>query len=280
MKLKDQLPKLMDAFPVNNSYCNHVDFLWGLNVKKDVNDPIKGILNTTDDTNWVYTGPNPTMTNEISTGDKHTKVQITVVRPPQEPTSILNFVPGLDYFAENLEAIITNAMPRFVKENDVTVFEQERDLQKALFRSLIEFVKSSEIEYGQLMDDLVDEIFDWTDREIADARQTVKSHAKKIAFLINGKMAYVDKTVTNEVGRAGSFVIGSVGKAENFVVGGVGKAESFVVGTAVKAEQSVVSSMVKAENFVSYGLNQAEWSVGNAFKITTRRLNRVFWFLK
>lgn len=63
MKLKTQLPKLMDVILVNNSNCNHLDFLASLKVNEHINNPIKEILHKTDDTKWIYSGPNPNMTN-------------------------------------------------------------------------------------------------------------------------------------------------------------------------------------------------------------------------
>lgn len=66
MKLKAQLPKVMNTIPVNNPHFNHVDFLWSINVKQQVNNPVKEILRNTDDMEWKYLGPGPTMVNEIN----------------------------------------------------------------------------------------------------------------------------------------------------------------------------------------------------------------------
>lgn len=59
MRLKAQLPKLVDVILVKNPYCNHVDFLWSLKVNEHVNNPVKEILKKTDDINWEYLGPSP-----------------------------------------------------------------------------------------------------------------------------------------------------------------------------------------------------------------------------
>lgn len=65
MRLKSQLPKLMDAVMIDNPYCNHVDFLWSLKVNEHVNDPIKETLRKTDDVNWKYSGPNPPKSKDV-----------------------------------------------------------------------------------------------------------------------------------------------------------------------------------------------------------------------
>lgn len=57
--LKAELPKIVDVILVNNSHCNHLDFLFSLKVTEHVNDPIKEILRMTDDPGWVYSGPSP-----------------------------------------------------------------------------------------------------------------------------------------------------------------------------------------------------------------------------
>ncbi|CAH1737543.1 unnamed protein product [Aphis gossypii] len=65
MRLKSQLPRLMDAVMIDNPYCNHVDFLWSLKVNEHVNDPIKETLRKTDDVNWKYSGPNPPKLKDV-----------------------------------------------------------------------------------------------------------------------------------------------------------------------------------------------------------------------
>lgn len=56
MRLKAQLPKLLDVILVKNVYCNHVDFLWSLKVNEHINDPVKEILQKTDNIDWKYSG--------------------------------------------------------------------------------------------------------------------------------------------------------------------------------------------------------------------------------
>uniref|UniRef100_A0A2S2P304 Lipase 3 n=1 Tax=Schizaphis graminum TaxID=13262 RepID=A0A2S2P304_SCHGA len=65
MRLKSQLPRLIDAVMIDNPYCNHVDFLWSLKVNEHVNDPIKETLRNTDDVNWKYSGPNPPKLKDV-----------------------------------------------------------------------------------------------------------------------------------------------------------------------------------------------------------------------
>lgn len=268
MRLKAQLPKLMDVFPVNNSYCNHVDFLWSLNVTKQVNDPIKEILNTTDAMDWKYSGLNPTAVN---TADPKAN-KISFERPPN-PSNNLDFIPSLDYFVENLDVIIANTMPQSVNENDVAEFLRERDLQKMLFANVIDFIKSTEKLYNRLRDEFTNEISDWTDDTMAGisvAQNTVETHVKKTTVLLKDKVKYAGKTV-----------VAGVANAENAVVVGVSKAENFVVGGVAKAEKSVVGSIVQADYFLNYGLNKANQTVANIFNsVWSRKLNRAFRFLK
>ncbi|XP_025198658.1 lipase 3-like [Melanaphis sacchari] len=66
MRLKSQLPRLIDAVMIDNPYCNHVDFLWSLKVNEHVNNPIKETLRKTDDVSWRYSGPNPPKSKEGS----------------------------------------------------------------------------------------------------------------------------------------------------------------------------------------------------------------------
>lgn len=145
MRLRDQLPMLMDAFPVDNPYCNHVDFLWSLKVNEHVNDPVKGILRKTDAAGWRYSGPSPSAVagSRHGTGGggcapaANGTVRSSTADDP-------NFVAGLDYFAENLDAIIASAMPRTVARGDRADFERERELQKFVFGKLIDFVNAAE----------------------------------------------------------------------------------------------------------------------------------------
>jgi hypothetical protein len=142
MRLKDQLPQLMDVFSVDNPYCNHVDFLFSVKVNEHVNDPVKGILRKTDAMGWRYSGPSPSAGGSQVTGDCDcAPTNGTTVNPISASDS--NLVPDLDYFAENLDAIIASAMPRTVGHDDEVDFVRERELQKFVFGKLIEFVNSA-----------------------------------------------------------------------------------------------------------------------------------------
>jgi len=65
MKLKSQLPRLMDAVMIDNPYFNHLDFMWSIEVNERVNDPIKETLRKTDNMDWEYSGPNISQSKDI-----------------------------------------------------------------------------------------------------------------------------------------------------------------------------------------------------------------------
>ncbi|XP_008186492.2 lipase 3-like [Acyrthosiphon pisum] len=65
MKLKSQLPRLIDAVMIDNPYFNHLDFMWSTEVNERVNDPIKETLRKTDDMDWEYSGPNIPQSKDI-----------------------------------------------------------------------------------------------------------------------------------------------------------------------------------------------------------------------
>ncbi|XP_025198770.1 lipase 3-like isoform X2 [Melanaphis sacchari] len=263
LKLKAQLPMVLDAFPANSPYFNHVDFLWSSNVTEQINNPIKEILLKTDDLAWTYTGP--------ATSAVTVDAVVPVDRPPIKQTELkplsgaMNLAPSLEFFAENLDAIIASTMPQPVDERDAAVFEREREQQKLLFGGVIKFAQAAEKKYGQLREEITNEITGWAD----DVATGAEARVKQTAVLVNDKIAL-----------AGNSVAGAVGKAENFVVGGMGKAENFVVGGVGKAEQSVVAGIGKAQNYVNYGLFKADRTVGNAMNATVGRVSRVFWFWK
>jgi len=134
------------------------------------------------------------------------------------------------------------------------VFELEREQQRLLFGGVIRFAQAAEKKYGQLREDITNEISGWTD----DVTSGTESRVKQTAVLVNGKIAL-----------AGHSVAGAVSKAEHFVVGSVGK-----------AEQSVVVGIGKAQNYVNYGLNKADRAVNSALNGTVGRVSRVLWFWK
>ncbi|XP_050061069.1 lipase 3-like isoform X2 [Aphis gossypii] len=251
LKLRAQLPMVLDAFPAKSPYFNHVDFLWSTHVTEQINNPVKEILQKTDNLGWTYTGTAATAVP--------VNAAVPVHRPPNQMQlnpvpGIMNLAPGLEFFAENLDAIIASTMPQPVDERDAAVFEREREQQKLLFGGVIRFAQAAEKKYGQLKEEITNEITGWAD----DVATGAETRVKQTAVLVNGKIAL-----------AGHSVVGAVGKAENFVVGGVGK-----------AEQSVAMGIGKAHNYVNYGLNKADRAVGNALNATVGRVSRVFWFWK
>lgn len=256
MKLKAQLPMVVDAFPAKSPYFNHVDFLWSSNVTEQINDPIKATLQKTDDLGWTYSGPAATATAVAVDADVpagyRPPIQTLQLNPPSG--GAVDLAPSLEFFAENLDAIIASTMPRPADERDAAAFDREREQQRLLFGGVIRFAQAAEKKYGQLREEITNEIAGWAD----DVATGAESRAKQTAVLVNGKIAF-----------AGQSVAGAVGKAEHFVVGGVGK-----------AEQSVVVSISKAQNYVNYGLNRADRAVGDALNATVGRVGRVFWFWK
>lgn len=266
MKLKNQLPKLMDAFPVNNVYCNHVDFLWATNVTEEINDPIKKILHKTDDAHWKYSGPSSV------TIDGNREKTTDLVTPAVYPTNYQNFVPGLDFIADNIDTIISNAMPRTIDECDAAEFEQERKVEKALFGGLIEILKSAENKYV----DHVDEITDWTD----DVTFGVVTRLNGMRNILEDRAEQTSALINNQLSTASKSTINGIIVAENSVSRGVKTAEKFVVGGVKKAEQSVVNGVTKTNDYVNYGMSKANQAVGNSINTALKTLNRVFQFMK
>lgn len=158
MRLKNQLPKLMDVILIDSPYFNHVDFLWSLNVNKLVNEPVKEILNKTDDINWVYSsGPNPSMTsvkNVNFASDKKKMVNISDKRPTNSVNQLK--YSSLKNISDNLDSIIESIMPRPMNDNDMAEFKRQSERQKILLGVLIELFKSFERNYGENRLDLND----------------------------------------------------------------------------------------------------------------------------
>lgn len=140
MRLKAQLPKLLDVILVNNSYCNHLDFLASLKVNEHINDPVKKILQTTDSVDWKYSGPNPEMDNIIRDTEFRWNTTAVKLQPPS-PINHHNFTGDLDDFRKNLDAVVTSVMPRRINKRDVEDFERERKQQTSLLRNTINFFR-------------------------------------------------------------------------------------------------------------------------------------------
>lgn len=132
--LKSQLPKLMNFILVDNPYCNHLDFIWSINVNSQINDPIKAILKETDDMDWKYTGPSPSTMNQETSNDA---LSNTIDRMP----NVINNMDNLEFFEDNLDTIITQTMPRSIEQNGTTEFQQQRKFLNIILRKLLKFVK-------------------------------------------------------------------------------------------------------------------------------------------
>lgn len=112
MDLKAELPKLLDVILVNNTYCNHLDFLFSLKVNEHVNDPIKEILRTTDDLGWVYSRPSTRVVREIGNDIREDPDELspsTVTDP--------NVVSVSNILAENSNVVTANTSSRLVIDN-------------------------------------------------------------------------------------------------------------------------------------------------------------------
>ncbi|VVC24412.1 Partial AB-hydrolase lipase domain,Alpha/Beta hydrolase fold [Cinara cedri] len=287
MRLKVQLPQLMDAIQVNSPYCNHVDLLWSLNVNEQVNNPVKEILQKTDRMDWSYSGPNPsaTVVQESNSVGNHRNTDKTV-NLLSDPKNTVRLVTGLDFFAENLDTIIASTMPQLLNETDAADFEREQELQKILFGNMINFFKSTGTKYGKLREDFTNEITDWTDdmttgvlTEVANTQNIVETHIQNTQIMIDNQVNVVvdavsktenivvssanvaENVIVDGISKTKNTVTSSVDKAENFIVNGVRNAENLVVTGVGKAEHFVVTGVGKAENFVTNGVNKAEQSV-------------------
>lgn len=154
MRLKSQLPRLIDAVMIDNPYCNHVDFMWSLKVNEHVNDPVKETLRKTDDVDWKYSGPNPSkdtldVGGNVSAGYIGGSGNISIsedIRIAGGNISGSGAPLNLDYIAKNLGRIIRDIMPMSM-EGDAADFKQERELQETLLADAIEFVRLVQKKY-------------------------------------------------------------------------------------------------------------------------------------
>jgi len=162
MRLKSQLPKLMDFVPVDSPRCNHVDFLWSLDVTKQVNAKVTEILLKTDHADWEYTGPpSGSCTDTEGTGGNDS--QTTKERQPNSTGDhhvYVNFAPGPGCSAMNS----SGGTP--VQRDDDKLADHVRGrklLQKLqLLDNLIVLLKSTETKYHRLRNGLTREFSEWT----------------------------------------------------------------------------------------------------------------------
>ncbi|XP_001952550.2 lipase 3 [Acyrthosiphon pisum] len=159
MRLKSQLPKLMDFVPVDSPRCNHVDFLWSLDVTKQVNAKVAEILQKTDHADWEYTGPpSGSCTDTDGTGGNDS--QTTKERQPNSTSDhnvYVNFAPGPDCPAMNS----SGGTP--VQQDESELVRGRKLIQKLqLLDNLIVLLKSTETKYHRLRDGLTREFSEWT----------------------------------------------------------------------------------------------------------------------
>ncbi|VVC24411.1 Partial AB-hydrolase lipase domain,Alpha/Beta hydrolase fold [Cinara cedri] len=144
-KLKDQLPKLMDFFPVDNPYCNHVDLLWSKDVTIKINNPVKEILLKTDDMDWIYPGPNFSLDTKDTSYNNVEKI-IYNGNLSLYPTTNSYDLLGLDFFKGNLDTLIRNTMPISIDDNDTEEFERQRKVLNVVLENMIDFSVSIDTE--------------------------------------------------------------------------------------------------------------------------------------
>lgn len=149
----------MDFILVDNPYCNHLDFMWSINVNSQINDPIKAILKETDTLDWKYTGPSPSTVIQETNNDEPSN---TVDRMPNSINNMEN-LPDMDFFEDNLDTIITKTMPRSVEKNDITEFQRQQAVLNIILRNLMNFVKSIDMKKKSLRDGFTNELSEWND---------------------------------------------------------------------------------------------------------------------
>lgn len=244
MKLKAQLPMLLDAFPVDNPYCNHVDFMWSTDVTKLVNDPIRRSLGRTDDPDWEYSEPDPRMKPvQLETVGRNEVCNVSAVADGQ------NFELSMDYMLDNLDAIIANTMPQLVDQSDVVTFKREMEMQKVVFTDLI---RSAKDQYSRSRDSLVNGISD----KVSAARAEAETQVKRAGQLIGDKVSSGGQLIGDKVSSAGQLIGDKVSSAS----------------------KSVTTGLAKAEKSLADGVNKAERAVGNALKTSLNKVINVFSF--
>lgn len=153
----------MDFVSVDSPRCNHVDFLWSLDVTKQVNAKVTEILQKTDHSDWKYTGPSEdSCTADVDgTGDNDSST--TKGRQPNSTDNHhenVNFAPVPDCSVKHS----SGAIP--VQQRDDKSAELARGwklMQKVqLLDNLIVLLKSTETKYHRLRDGVSKEFSEWT----------------------------------------------------------------------------------------------------------------------
>ncbi|XP_022181050.1 lipase 3-like [Myzus persicae] len=213
MRLKSQLPKLMDFVPVDSPRCNHVDFLWSLDVTKQVNLKVTEILQKTDHAAWEYTGPPSGSCSTDGTSDSDSPT--TKGRQSNstgDHHEYVNFAPGPDRSAENSSGEIP--LQRDVDDKSAEVVLGRKLLQKMqLLDNLIALLKSTETKYHRLREGLTREFSEWTHgaRNAAGTRRGAGSNsAAGLEDSVAGAKT-TEQTITVTSRRVG------IGKVSDFV---------------------------------------------------------------
>lgn len=152
MRLKSQLPKLMDVILIDNPYFNHFDFLWNLKVNILINDPVQNILNKTDAIDWVYSGPNHNMISPKNVNSDHNKKEMTNGNDEKLLNSIddLKFKLDFNNNKEKLNEITSISTPLPSNIKDLIKFKRKIESHKILLDNSIKFPKYSQRKYERL----------------------------------------------------------------------------------------------------------------------------------
>lgn len=158
MRLKSQLPKLVDVVPVDSSRCNHVDFLWSLEVTKQVNVKVTEILQKTDHPDWEFTGPPAGPCEDITTDNDGPAIKGQQPNSTNDHHELANFVLVPEYSSG------VTPVQRDVDDDESADLAREQRLQQKvqMFGNLIMLFKSTETKYQQLRNGLTREFSEWT----------------------------------------------------------------------------------------------------------------------
>ncbi|XP_025198683.1 lipase 3-like [Melanaphis sacchari] len=181
MRLKSQLPKLIDVVPVDSPRCNHVDFLWSFDVTKKVNEQVTEILQKTDHADWEYTGPPADPHADVYETDENSS-RVTKGQQPNSTNDdheLVNFVQETDYSSG-----ITPVRQDDDDDESAEIVREQRLMQKVqLFGNLIMLLKSTEMKYHRLRNGLTREISGWAHRarKVTGTRHAAASNSAVVA---------------------------------------------------------------------------------------------------
>lgn len=345
MRLKDELPKLMDAIQVGNEYCNHVDILWSTVVKESVNDPVRGILEKTDDRAWRYSGPScatasgsaavnggggggsgngsgsgggggseggngsrlslgPSSTAACQPDTQDNEIRCDGSSSTKATSHLLvndvgeydrDQISGLEYLANNLDAVIETALPRVRYDADVALFEREKIVQRILFGNAVDLVKRFEYGIGaarsgvsevngkltntvtgatRLVETNVNRAADAIGSGAAHASNAVETGVNKVSTAIETGVNNTADVVGAEVARASNVVETSVRKTKDLVSTGVARASNAVETGVRKTKDLVGGEVARASNAVETGVKKVKDLVGDEVVWVGRTVNQ------